>query len=219
MCNRNALRFIVLGWVLVMVASCSYGRGQALPTRSPTASTQVVTERTSNPGATPTTGPLPSAPTSQLSQPTPLREGMPSAIIGGRLCFGSERIPPMTVYARNIDTGATFSINVERGSLNYTLEVPAPANYIVFAWTTGDPFGSTPFAPSDSRGGMYTCAGDFVGQMQYFGKGRANPKCYGPNTPVPLENHTPIVVRARPGEQISDAFICDFDIGMSVPQP
>ncbi len=224
--NGRTSRFVVLGWIIVMIASCSYGRDQAMPTRSPTANAQVTVERAATVSATVTAQPLtptanPQTPQAFLSSP-----GTPTAAIGGKLCYPSERIAPMIVYARNVDTGVTYMTQVERGELEYTITVPAPANYILFAWTTGDPFSSSrPFTTSDSFGGIYSCAGDFLGQTGWYPKTSphwktAQWKCYGLNTPVPLEDHTPIVVQVRPGERISDAFICDFYADRSaVPRP
>lgn len=214
--NGRILGCIALGWIIVMIASCSYGRDQVMPSGSPTASAQVTEKQARAVDATATAEP---------PKPSPWSLGTPTAIIGGGLCYGSERIPPMIVYARNVDTGETYMTPVGEGELGYTIAVPAPASYILFAWTTGYPFGSqVPFALSESRGGMYTCAGDFLGQTGRYPKTSlhwetAQWKCYGRNTPVPLEDHTPVIVRVRPGEQISDAFICDFDIDMSVPKP
>jgi hypothetical protein len=64
--------------------------------------------------------------------------GPPEAEAGtirGRLCYPSEYIPAMTVYARDVDTGHTVAVEVPENTPQYELAVPGDATYHVFAWT------------------------------------------------------------------------------------
>jgi len=83
-------------------------------------------------------------PTATLA-PTPVVDVLPAAsatprpapqggVISGGLCYPSEYIPAMTIYARNVDTGETWSRHVPQDTLSYEIQVPA-GNYWVFAWT------------------------------------------------------------------------------------
>jgi hypothetical protein len=62
-------------------------------------------------------------------------EPPPPGIISGGLCFPSDYIPPMTLYARNVDTQQTFSIQVPVDTAEYRMEIPVEGTYVVFAWT------------------------------------------------------------------------------------
>ncbi len=55
--------------------------------------------------------------------------------IRGRLCYPSEYIPAMTVYARDVNTGDTVTVEVPENTAQYELAVPGEATYHVFAWT------------------------------------------------------------------------------------
>ncbi|RPI58841.1 MAG: hypothetical protein EHM56_00710 [Chloroflexi bacterium] len=58
-----------------------------------------------------------------------------AGLIRGKLCYPSEYIPAMTVYARDVDTGDTVTLEVPENTPEYELEVPGEATYQVFAWT------------------------------------------------------------------------------------
>ena len=67
------------------------------------------------------------APTAQPDQqPQP-------GVIAGKLCYPSDYIPPMTIYAREVNAGETVSIHVPVDTARYEIGVPA-GTYIVFAW-------------------------------------------------------------------------------------
>ncbi len=79
---------------------------------------------------------LPEAtPVDVLPEATPEPTPAPQVgILSGALCYPSEYIPPMTIYARNADTGETWSMHVPVDTMSYEIEVPA-GNYWVFSWT------------------------------------------------------------------------------------
>ncbi|HSJ53299.1 MAG TPA: hypothetical protein VLC52_06080 [Anaerolineae bacterium] len=76
--------------------------------------------------------PVPTATSAALSADTP----MPAAAgtITGRLCYPSDYIPAMTIYARNVDSQETASVTTVQNATSYELQVPA-GTYVVFAWT------------------------------------------------------------------------------------
>lgn len=57
--------------------------------------------------------------------------------IMGNLCYPSEFIPPLVLYAREINTFQTYTINTAENQTEYSIEVPAPGTYIVFVWRDG----------------------------------------------------------------------------------
>jgi hypothetical protein len=64
--------------------------------------------------------------------------GQPAAGVGvirGKLCYPSEYIPAMTLYARDVTTGETVTLDVPENTPQYELQVPGEASYQVFAWT------------------------------------------------------------------------------------
>ncbi|HSJ53044.1 MAG TPA: hypothetical protein VLC52_04785 [Anaerolineae bacterium] len=58
-----------------------------------------------------------------------------AGVIQGKLCYPSDYIPAMTVYAREVNTGETVTVEVPENTPEYRLEVPGEATYQVFAWT------------------------------------------------------------------------------------
>ena len=58
-----------------------------------------------------------------------------AGVIRGKLCYPSEYIPAMTLYARNVSTGETVTLGVPENTPQYELQVPGEATYQVFAWT------------------------------------------------------------------------------------
>jgi hypothetical protein len=78
-----------------------------------------------------------------VAQPSATAALLPEpGIISGRLCYPSEGIPPMTLYARNVDTQETFSQEVAANTTEYEMEIPVEGSYIVFAWTESGMGGS-----------------------------------------------------------------------------
>lgn len=142
--------------------------------------------------------------------PTPdiAQSSIHMGIISGNLCYPSEGIPPMTIYARNVDTRMTYAIHVTATN-KYEIEVPAENQYFVFGWSDAGAF--TP----DSLGGYYSCNGDFNGQMTYLGKGNLQLKC----ADADKEDHTPLRVSVRPNETTSEIHLCDWSNQELVPKP
>lgn len=59
-----------------------------------------------------------------------------TATIYGSSFYPSDYIPEMLIYARNIETGKTYSVKVPEEAYEYKMSLPAPATYIFFSWTT-----------------------------------------------------------------------------------
>jgi hypothetical protein len=59
--------------------------------------------------------------------------------VTGQVCYPSEGIPPMTIYAQNRATGVTLSLDHPDGSQQYTFGNLPPGEYVFFAYTN---FGS-----------------------------------------------------------------------------
>lgn len=114
--------------------------------------------------------------------------------ISGWLCYPSEDIPPMTIYARDIETQKTFSIHVAKDN-KYKIKVPT-GNFIVFAWT--DVCVITP----DSKGGIYSCYSKELSKQSYPDKNFQG--CKDPS------GHEPIVVSVKANNNVADINICDF---------
>lgn len=51
--------------------------------------------------------------------------------IAGAIAFPSQLVPPMTVYASELDTSRVHSVQLVRGQASFTVEVP-PGRYVVF---------------------------------------------------------------------------------------
>jgi len=146
----------------------------------------------------------------RIVTPTPETPVTPRAVevatVRGKLCYPSEGIPPMTVYARSVRTQATYSTHVEAGA-DFEIELVAPDEYVLFAWTDAGVF------TEESRGGVYSCIGMFTGQMGYLGKAGVDLTCHDP------EDHTPLIVRVEPGASVETIYVCDFYSEDSVPRP
>jgi hypothetical protein len=56
--------------------------------------------------------------------------------IDGAICYPSDYIPAMTLYARNAKTGETFSKSLAEETDHYQITVP-PGTYKVFVWADG----------------------------------------------------------------------------------
>jgi hypothetical protein len=65
-----------------------------------------------------------------------------TATIMGQLCYPSEGIPAMTVYAREVNTNQTYTLDTVENQADYSIQVPAPGTYIMFAWVGGSIGGS-----------------------------------------------------------------------------
>ena len=67
-----------------------------------------------------------------------------TAVIYGSSYYPSDYTPEMMIYARDIETGKTYSVKVAEEAYEYKMILPAPATYIFFSWTTDktDPSGA-----------------------------------------------------------------------------
>lgn len=139
--------------IVLLSAACAGGRAPDLATlgdasnqtqnvESPT-SEALSPMATSTPdasiaaGGQPTSEPTAAAPT---PRPTPTSEASPipqppadMGVITGKLGFPSEVIPPMRVYALNLDTGESYAVETEKNQAAYSLTIP-PGTYYVFAY-------------------------------------------------------------------------------------
>jgi len=122
----------------------------------------------------------------------PMHSAELTGTITGKLCYPSEYIPEMTIYARNVKTGKTLSTHVKEGTAVYKVSVP-PGRYFVFVWTRTE-------KTLGRIGGLYS---------------RAVP-C-GLN--VSCADHRPIPVEVEPGRTVTHIDPCDFYSQKSVPQP
>ena len=121
--------------------------------------------------------------------------------ISGQLCYPSEDISSMTVYARNAETQKTYSVRVANDN-QYQIQVPAGSSYWVFAWTGGT---------EQNLGGVYSCFGVFAGQLEYDNR--------QPLTCGDRGDHTPLTVLVEPDQEVTDIYVCDFDDQDVVPLP
>ena len=136
-------------------------------------------------------------------------------VISGERCFPSHGLPPMTVYAREVSTDLTFSKRVEEGAF-YSLTVPAPGQYIVFA--LADPKGGyIPNTPQGRMGGYYSCAALFsMAQPDEFPKDN-------PDNPIPPctdpSDDSPKPVFVETGVTTENIYICDWYNYELLPMP
>lgn len=67
-----------------------------------------------------------------------------TAVIYGSSYYPSDYTPEMMIYARDVETGKTYSVKVAEEVYEYKMILPAPATYIFFSWTTDktDPGGA-----------------------------------------------------------------------------
>ncbi len=82
-----------------------------------------------------------------------------TAVIRGDLGYPSDWVPPMVIYAENVRTGEVFTARTQSSPsiLSYAIEVSAPGEYEVYAWTirgymTDESLGSYHFGGSVAGG-------------------------------------------------------------------
>jgi hypothetical protein len=76
----------------------------------------------------------------------PLTPTPTTGLVSGRICYPSERIPAMTLYFSQPDTGRLIEQPIRENQASYQVELE-PGSYFVFAWVD-----------SFQVGGMYTQA-------------------------------------------------------------
>jgi hypothetical protein len=101
--------------------------------------------------------------------------------ISGKLCFPSDSIPPMTVYAVDQATGKSFKTQTRRpDETSYRLERVTPGDYVVYAWLN-----------DGKLGGMYSeavpCGLD-----------------------ASCTDHTLVSVTVEEGQDVTDIDVCDW---------
>lgn len=69
-----------------------------------------------------------------IAKPTPVQKN--AAIVYGKPFYPSDYTPEMMVYARNVQTGKTYTFKIAEDAKQYKMTLPAPATYIFFSWTT-----------------------------------------------------------------------------------
>ncbi len=125
---------VVLGMALLLGAGLACGRSASTPKVEVLMITATFTPEAAAPvEPTATLAPISASDELPAAPPTP-RPAPQVGVLSGGLCYPSDYIPALTIYARNVDTGETWSMSVPMDTLTYEMEVP-PGNYIVFAWT------------------------------------------------------------------------------------
>lgn len=117
--------------------------------------------------------------------------------ITGKLCYPSEWIPAMTVYAQNLTTGQTIRTMRPADSTDYVFSVP-PGRYLVYSWSDPESSGA-----------------------DAFGQGYADSSACDALTPAAAatchSNAKLAVVDVAPGARISSIDLCDYP--KAIPQP
>jgi len=119
-----------------------------------------------------------------------------TGIIRGDLGYPSDWVPPMVVYAENTLTGDIFFAETNSSPLilSYGLEVSAPGNYIVYAWTKAGTL-------TDESLGSYYLGGDITGLL-------------------PIEDFAMKEISVTPGETVTGIDIFHFgELPRRVPLP
>ena len=130
-----------------------------------------------------------------------VRTGM--ATIYGKPYYPSDYTPEMTVYARSLSSGKTYSVNVPDSALQYKIKLPAPDNYVLFSWTK-DRLGNNIGDPE----GLYRKVGALYSH------------CSATVLDVTCDNHSPEPVALKPNQVIRDFQISDYYYDKDqVPQP
>lgn len=125
------------------------------------------------------------------------------ATVYGKPYYPSDYTPEMTVYARDLKSGKTYSVNVPDSAPQYKIKLPAPATYVFFSWTK-DRLGTN----SDDPEGMYRKVGALYSYCS------ANELGYS------CKDHSPMPVKLKPNQVIKDFQISDYYYDKDqVPQP
>ena len=126
-----------------------------------------------------------------------------TATVYGKPYYPSDYTPEMTVYARDLKSGKTYSVNVPDSAPQYKIKLPAPATYVFFSWTK-DRLGTN----GDDPEGLYRKVGALY---SYCSANKLGYSC---------ENHSPMPVKLKPNQVIRDFQISDYYYDKDqVPQP
>jgi hypothetical protein len=179
---------VSLAFFLLCLAACSSGKA----TETPTFTSMPVSIDTQ----------APASPTAEAAQPTDTPAGTPGSISGTILT--PENIPPLirvTVYAREVDTGAIYSVQVPDGQTTYQISNIPQGVYYAIAYSipdgipqgVGGAFTSSGIVSADSSAAQMKCDNSLTeitlssGNMDFQG---ADIGCWGGNsliylTPIP----------------------------------
>lgn len=116
-----------------------------------------------------------------------------TATIYGKPYYPSDYTPEMTVYARSLSTGETYSVNVPNSAPQYKIKLPAPDTYILFSWTK-ERLGSQAGDPK----GLYRKVGALYSH------------CSATVLDVSCDDHSPEPVKLKSGQVIRDFQISDY---------
>lgn len=116
-----------------------------------------------------------------------------AAVVYGTPFYPSDYTPEMMVYARNVETGETYSLKVAQDAEKYKMTLPAPATYIFFSWTT-DKIGY--FNDVDIKMGAVLSECD----------GSSNVICDHDNS----NNHFPRPIKLIPGQIVNNLEISNY---------
>lgn len=116
-----------------------------------------------------------------------------TATIYGKPYYPSDYTPEMTVYARSLNSGETYSVNVPDSASQYKIELPAPDTYVLFSWTT-ERLGSQAGDPE----GLYRKVGALYSH------------CSSTVLDATCDDHFPEPLSLKPNQVIRDFEISDY---------
>jgi formylglycine-generating enzyme required for sulfatase activity len=112
--------------------------------------------------------------------------------------------PEMTIYARDVNSRTAYAVMSVANQTDYgyfTMDLPS-GDYMIFSSLL-----------ESIITGFYSCYADFFGR-EYISPG-TNPVC----DETLKDDHRPLVLSVRPGEEITDVFLCDDSyMGKSFPE-
>ena len=132
------------------------------------------------------------------------------AEVKGNLCYPSDYIPSMTIYAKNITTAKTYAIHTKENAKQYIIKLPAPSAYIFFSWINKD-------EQKIEAGGIYS-------MFSIEGNIACEAKGISPESEECLLSHMPVSVPLKANQKLSGIDICDYyypfeDAEKYVPKP
>ena len=126
-----------------------------------------------------------------------------TATIYGKPFYPSDYTPEMTVYARDLKSGKTYTVNVPEDATQYKIKLPAPATYVLFSWTKErlGTNGDDPEGLNRKVGALYSY-------------------CSATKLDYSCKNHSPMPVKLKPGQVIKGFQVSDYYYDKDqVPQP
>lgn len=126
-----------------------------------------------------------------------------TATVYGKPVYPSDYTPEMTVYARDLKSGKTYSVNVPESATQYKIKLPAPATYVFFSWTKDriGVNGDDPKGLTRKVGALYS-------------------HCSATKLDYSCKNHSPMPVKLKPGQVIKSFQVSYYYYDKDqVPQP